>query len=210
MTDCNICNELKGDIGSIPAEYLDIVKSKNNIILSSEELVVLPSFGPLNDSHVMIVPRKHVFNFSSLSQDGIQQLKMLVSQLQDGFFKYYNKRLVFFESGAGTMTNHSGGCIVHAHIHCVIQNEEFERNLFKELELKEVSDVTSFDTQHGYVWYKSVNGQEYFMNNPLLPSQFLRYLYMQSSSTPQSWNWRRNIDIGGIQSVIDKYRKVFT
>lgn len=210
MNKCNICNELNNDIVNIPSDYADIVKSKKNIILSSKDLVVLPSFGPLNNSHIMIVPRDHIFNFYSLSQSHSKQIKALLNKLQKDFFSTYEKNLVFFESGAGANSNHSGGCIVHAHIHCVVQNEEFERSLFKEVELEEVNDKTTFNVQQGYIWYKAADGKEYLKNNPLLPSQFLRYLYMQSSSTPKSWNWRRNIDIGGIQSVIDTYRKIFT
>lgn len=210
MNKCNICNELNNDIVNIPSDYVDIVKSKNNIILFSKDLVVLPSFGPLNNSHVMIVPKDHIFNFYSLPQSHTLQVKTLLNKLQNDFFNTYKKKLVFFESGAGVKNNHSGGCIVHAHIHCVVQSEEFERSLFKEVELENVSDETTFNTQQGYIWYKAADGQEYLKNNPLLPSQFLRYLYMQSSNTPKSWNWRRNIDIVGIRSVIDTYRKIFT
>lgn len=210
MIKCNICNELKGNIPEIPIEYAGIVKSNRNVILESKDLVVLPSFGPLNNSHVMIVPREHVYNFSSISQDAANQLREIIIQLKDSFLNTYNKNLVFFESGAGSLSNHSGGCIVHAHIHCVVENEDFERSLFKEVELRKASNETTFNTTQGYIWYKSSDGQEYIKNDPLLPSQFLRYIYRQNSSTPQSWNWRRNIDIAGIQSVIDTYCKIYT
>ncbi|MDP4557290.1 hypothetical protein Q9247_06320 [Halomonas meridiana] len=209
MNKCNICSELNDDMVNIPSDYANIVKSKRNIILSSKDLVVLPSFGPLNNSHVMIVPRDHFFNFYSLSRDCSKQVEFLLDKLKEGFFNSFEEDLVFFESGAGANSNHSGGCIVHAHIHCVVQSKEFERSLFKEVELEEINDKTTFDVQKGYIWYKAADGKEYLKNNPLLPSQFLRYLYMQSSSTPASWNWRRNIDVGGMQSVIDTYRKIF-
>lgn len=209
MIKCNLCNELNVVTEKIPHEYLDIVNSGGNIILSSRDLVVIPSFGPLNSTHAMIVPRKHVYNFSSLTKDYSDQINSLISQLKDGFYKKYNKSLVFFESGAGNITNHAGGCIVHAHLHCVVENKTFENNLFKKVELEAVDDTTIFNTLHGYIWYQSSDGHEYVKNNPLLPSQFLRYLYMQSSNEPQPWNWRRNIDIHGIKSVIDTYSKIF-
>lgn len=211
MINCSLCNEILKNVGSMPEDYQSLVRSGENVIFGSSQVVLVPSFGPLNNSHSMIVPRDHVNSVADLSEVPAEEVKDLVEQLRNKYKETYGKELVFFESGAGNLASHAGGCIVHAHIHCVEANIGFEEKLFEEVDFIELEESLnfSFDTDFGYVWYKGVNGLEYVRNKPLLPSQFLRYLYMQNSDNPQKWNWRRDIDILGVKKVLRNYSMLF-
>ncbi|MDD1002173.1 HIT family protein [Pseudomonas sp. TNT2022 ID642] len=208
MKSCNVCRELNLQMleGCDP-RYQLLISSGKNIIYASEDFVVIPSLGPLNDSHVMIVPKKHVNNFSVLSVSELEQVDEITKKLISYASANFGRRLVFFESGAGVSTSHSGGCIVHAHIHCVYESEEFESRLFDEVDFKVSCNgrYEKADASNGYVWYMNSEGKSYLCNAPQLPSQFLRYIYSAAVGDVRFWNWRRHNNYEGVLKVLDNY-----
>lgn len=207
--NCNLCNEVYKDSSNLFDDYYsNLMARQKNILMETEFFIVIPSFGPLDKSHVMIVPKVHVNNFAVISDDKADQVSLIISLLNRYHLEEIGSPLVFFESGAGTCTGHSGGCITHAHIHCVAYSEKFQPLLFDEIALSEMKKCSILDTEHGYVWFKNEKGISFYCNRPLLPSQFLRYLYLKSKGGNQKWNWRRNIDIEGIKNVISNYSRL--
>lgn len=203
---CNICIELDSNIEAITDQtYRSLVLNKQNILLETENYCVIPSYGPLHSSHVMIVTKAHKNNFASVDLFDNQELFTVIFKLKIFYFEKFGKELIMFESGAGSYIDHSGGCIVHAHIHCVVNEPSFETALSNELQLQKVSSNTDFDITRGYVWFLNAEGCAFYCNRPLLPSQFLRFLYITSKNSKQRWNWRRDIDVEGIKKVISTY-----
>lgn len=208
MRNCNVCRELnRQPLEGCDPRYQLLISSGKNIIFASEDFVVIPSLGPLNDSHVMIVPKKHVNNFSVLSVAELKQVHEIMKNLISYASENFGKRLVFFESGAGVSTSHSGGCIVHAHIHCVYESEDFESRLFDEVAFQISSNgwYEKADAGKGYVWYMSSEGKSYLCNDPQLPSQFLRYIYSVGIGDVRFWNWRRHNNYEGVLKVLENY-----
>lgn len=201
---CGICDEISGS--SLIDGYDKIVAKRENIIAETDNYLIIPSVGPLNESHVMLVPKLHVNSFASINDKGKCEAKIILQKLNDFMIKEKNRNLVFFESGAGENIDHSGGCIFHAHIHCVYHTSSFEDALNKEINFTRVNDAAlKPDTRIGYVWYMNSKDEEFICNNPLLPSQFLRYLYSSSNLIHGNWNWRRDNNINGIKKVINTY-----
>lgn len=206
-TDCNICNEIcMGESPTHGSVYADMVKNGTNVIAKTENLLIIPSIGPLNASHVMIVPKEHVNSFESLPELKAEKIE-LIGQLRNYYFDAFEEKLIFFESGAGKLISHSGGCIIHAHIHAVTSQQGFDERLFSEVDLVSLKTASlEADLNYGYIWYSNVDSEEYLANNPMLPSQFMRYTYAQGSSNNLLWNWRRHGNISGVQQVIDNYK----
>lgn len=187
-------------------EYSNLIASKGNVIYESKYFVVVPSFGPLHLSHVMLVPRMHATCFFDLPPEALSESQMILKNLAHFYRNKTGRNLIFFESGAGRLVNHSGGCIVHAHIHCLEENIAFSERLRHETTLLKVEKGNlSLDREFGYIWYKDSDGLEYYCNKPLLPSQFLRYIYAQCSSDSTVWNWRKSINFPRILKVIEMY-----
>jgi diadenosine tetraphosphate (Ap4A) HIT family hydrolase len=206
--NCNICLEISGrGINEFTSSYCELIRTGKNIILESANFLVIPSFGPLNDSHVMLVPKRHTNSFAQLSDSELREGFDILSTLSAHIQKAKGTDLVFFESGAGNMTSHSGGCIVHAHIHCVTSSTRFEERLKSEISLEPIRamDYSAACIDSGYVWYCDEKNNAYICNNPMLPSQFLRYIYAQSCGSNSAWNWRRDINIPGVMSVLETY-----
>lgn len=209
MQACNICQELMLEqITSFDSRYQALISTGKNILFETEDFVVLPSLGPLNDSHVMIVPKTHINNFSLLDDSKLRQVEFIEEILSSHIAGAIGRKLVFFESGAGDISNHSGGCIVHAHIHCVYESQEFECRLFEEVKFRHAGEslYEGADGKLGYVWYRSSSGQAYICNDPQLPSQFLRYVYSMAAGDVRFWNWRRHNNFDGVLRVLDNYK----
>ena len=201
---CGICDEVNGV--SFIDGYDKIVDDKKNIIAETNDFLVVPSVGPLNNSHVMLIPKLHVNSFAALDTGVRQEAMAILRKLNEFMINKTSRSLIYFESGAGENIDHSGSCIYHAHIHCVYYKRKFEIALNKEINFKIINNQDlNFDTRNGYVWYMNDNYDEFICNNPLLPSQFLRYLYSNSNSIYGSWNWRRDNNINGVIKVIDNY-----
>lgn len=213
MENCNLCREISGTCAiSEAADYRQLVADGKNILLESPNLVAIPSIGPLNNTHVMIVPRRHVNCIAALSQTELNEAMKMVKSLSSHILKKTGNKLVFFESGASERYSHSGGCIAHAHIHCVAGSADFSARIFREIDLIPTSpwDYSTADKKNGYVSFIEEDGTFHLCNNPLLPSQFLRYIYADQTGTLRGWNWRKHPNIEGVLRVIETYRGIET
>ncbi len=210
-TDCNLCLEINGTSApELMGDYGSLVSSGKNRILESENFVVIPSVGPLNSSHVMLVPKFHANNFAVMSTSEIREGMSLLDRLDEYARRHFGSPLVFFESGAGRLSSHAGGCIIHAHIHCLLESEEFQRRLMDEVVFSAIPamDYSCIDGDHGYLWFKDSSGMTRVCNRPMLPSQFMRYLYALCGKNSLMWNWRRHMNFGGIREVLNNYSEL--
>lgn len=211
MIDCNICKELAG-IGADECgeDYQKLIQSGDNILFSSNNFVIVPSVGPLNTTHAMLVPLSHRNSFAELSPSALHEAASLLDRMQEHIKNKLGKKLFFFESGAGQLTTHSGGCITHAHIHCITESSHFFDRLSAEVSISPTKemDFTEADKKHGYIWFRDSSGNCFICNNPLLPSQFLRYVYAQCTNSPNIWNWRRHTNFTKVQEVVSAYKGI--
>lgn len=207
--DCNICRELAGaPVSDFGKEYEEIVTRRSNIIYESDNLVVIPSLGPLNSSHVMIVPKLHYNSFAEIDGSVHAELDEIKFKIRSYGRNKLEKEYLFFESGAGSITSHAGGCITHAHLHALAWCSDFDRRIFKEIKLSRITKpgfYESSDVEFGYVLYINKRDEWFLCNRPLLPSQFLRYLYALCNNAEAYWNWRRHINISGVRDVIEVF-----
>jgi len=209
MIDCNICKELAGTgAEECGRDYQELIRRGENIIISSKNFAVIPSIGPLCSTHAMLVPYDHINSFAQLPLTALHEVASLLNRMQEFISKVQGRKLFFFESGAGLLTSHSGGCITHAHIHCITESSDFFNRLSAEVSLSPTNemDFSGADTNHGYIWFRSSAGGCYICNRPQLPSQFLRYIYAQCTNSPNIWNWRRHTNFTEVQEVVSTYK----
>lgn len=209
--NCGLCLEVSGQrAAACGDDYGRLVDAGTNIILTSDDFIVIPSVGPLNDTHAMLIPKLHVNNFSELSKKQIHDGFKILQRLQNHIREKTGKNLIFFESGAGRLTSHSGGCIIHAHIHCITESQNFENHLKEEVKLTPITkyDYSMADKKKGYLWYQDAQELQFLCNSPLLPSQFMRFIYAKFTKESSSWNWRNNINYPCILRVLETYQGI--
>jgi diadenosine tetraphosphate (Ap4A) HIT family hydrolase len=209
--NCNICKELSGSgAAECGEDYQKIIRAGENILLSSAGFTAIPSVGPLGRTHAMVVPNRHVYSFAELDFSEIREASLLLYRMQNHIQRKFGERLFFFESGAGRLTAHSGGCISHAHIHCITESPGFFDRLSSEVLLVPAKEMnfSEADKEHGYIWFRNSEEANFICNRPLLPPQFLRYIYAQCAGSPSIWNWRRHANFTKIQEVISAYKGI--
>lgn len=210
LNTCSICAELQGNSESFGWKaYASLVSSGKNRLATSGMFDLIPSIGALNASHVLLVPRFHVGSIACLSDPRFEELTDFAVQLENFSNQVHGKQLLFFEHGAGTDIDNSGGCVDHAHLHAVSKVPNFLTKLRKHCHLTPLPDFHAArqvaDTARGYILVRDEAGVVWLSNNPGVPSQLLRKLYAQCQQWPDVWNWRIDPRMDEIRNVAKTY-----
>lgn len=207
---CSICNEVKGLASGVPwASYSRIVESGAHVVAESDAFIVVPSVGALNETHVLIVPRRHVNNIASLSQSEFKELKWIKASLVTFGKDTLEKKLIFFEHGAGTEVDSSGSCVEHAHLHVIAAVSglrellEEHRHFVNLPSFEAVAEVAN--TKQGYAILQDQDDSVAIANVPNMAPQLFRRLYSQIQKSPDVWNWRIDPRLDEMRRVIAKY-----
>ena len=208
MNNCGICLELRNQNNS-EGSNLKNLTDKNFIIYSNDLFSIVPSIGALNESHVLLVPNRHIKNFSALSREEKECLLVILDKIEEYYLDKFQSKVVFFEHGTGRISKKN--CIEHAHIHCVIEHEAVLPFFLKNLELTKVdnsffipnNDLEYFTSESGYIWLKSHVG-EWIGTDLNIKSQELRYLY-KTSIGETDWDWRIHKKIQVVDKVISNF-----
>lgn len=206
MADCGICLEINNQNNS---EGLNLKKltNENFIIYSDNLFTIVPSIGALNETHVLLVPNRHVKNFSALTKEEKENLLIILDKIEQYYLEKFNSKVVFFEHGTGRISKKN--CIEHAHIHCILEHEATIPFFLQNLELAKIAN--SFFTinnkycnaESGYIWVKS-SVDEWVSNDLNIKSQELRYLY-KTSIGEMDWDWRVHTNVEIINKVISNF-----
>lgn len=209
MQQCNICIEINGNIHPFgDRRYNTLIKNRLNIIWMNESFTLIPSIGPLNEGHILIVPNNHISSFHYLNVQQISELEILKNAIRNYNFEKFNQDTEFFEHGTGTINNYCGSCVAHAHLHALPVPSSINKYL-TELKLWKIDKDYIYDNQNvenGYLSVEDVDGQLWYNNKDLYPSQVLRKYYYKYIFSKEKWNWRTNPNILGVIAVIGKYK----
>lgn len=207
MLDCPICFEIAGEIHqNHNEEYAKLILSKSHILWSDENISIIPSIGALNDTHVLIVPNRHVEAMCELNSIELQSV-MTAKKMLDELF---NNCVIYFEHGSCIKNKEtSASSIVHAHLHALcLENDESLKTWFAkffkatELDFSNISSICS-DLKTNYIFYQGLDKKGLITYSDFFESQILRREI--SKYTKVEWNWRTYTNINLVNSVIRKY-----
>lgn len=213
MNSCSVCNELVADSSNLSdLEYAKLVNNKSTIIYSTKNFAVLPSIGALNETHVLIVPKKHYLSFSQLPSSLDDEIKNIKALFNSYTLEKIGKGLFYFEHGTGKGCNTSGACISHAHVHAISLVNEFQDSLFNHLKMEQLNMYQDLhfnaDVINGYIFFEDSKKHYWIKNNPQVQSQYFRYLYVNVSNLSLNWNWRVSPNIDIVKQVLMFYKDI--
>ena len=205
-----ICQEIAGNgSGFEQKKYQQLVEQKKNVLYETDAFVVLPSIGPLNPSHILVVPKSHVKALGALPDSLTTEVKTIKEKLRNYCHKKSGKQLIFFEHGTGKLIDSSGGCVDHAHLHAIWNIPGVTELFIKQLGLVTLPSALTVNQvcnlELGYIYVEGADGQNFIKNNPGLPSQIFRRLYASLDVSVEVWNWRSFFNLKGIEAVIEYY-----
>ena len=203
MDECNLCSELK-DEHLRNGFNLKNLFDEQFILYSDKLFSIVPSIGALNESHILLVPNRHVKNFLALSAQERQHLIKILNKIEIYFLEKFQSKVLFFEHGTGFSSRKN--CIEHAHIHCVLDEKAvvpFFLNNLSVIELTQsiFTDSTELESiiNSGYIWFKNNYG-EWIGSDENIKPQYLRYLY-KTAIGESNWDWRVDRNVVVFQKV---------
>jgi hypothetical protein len=113
---CDFCKELRRFPSEVSRRHPEMIEG-SRIAFQDDNFFIVPSLGPLVESHALIVSTNHLTSSARLSSGAFSQLteifnKLLLSAEQQ------EKTQLFFEHGVPDDSGGHGGCgICHCHVH---------------------------------------------------------------------------------------------
>jgi diadenosine tetraphosphate (Ap4A) HIT family hydrolase len=188
-TECPFCQETRS-----PSSFC---RGLSRVLWESDELVVLPTLGPLAQAHVLFIPKLHVRSFADLADAPQRQFYRHLASLSRSLTAVFGPT-VAFEHGLPA-SQAGGGCgVSHAHMH-VVSEVPLELSL-------PIDDVAthwmSIDAPNwlarsalgvrrdcGYFLVSPPDGNRYVCSIRSAPSQYLRRWLGMILEIP-AWDWR--------------------
>lgn len=207
--DCSLCLEVQGKPHPQHLDYGQIVKARKHILYESDGVVCVPSLGPLNSYHLLIVPKIHYTSIASINKEAlIEEFETIKSRLISYNQSKHGLHTAFFEHGTGTKADVACACIEHAHLHALGTNVDLLTILIQMYGFKSIksTDVYSNNelSEPGYYYYEHTLSKAIVCTQMLEP-QFFRIIYWHAFGQWSPWNWRLYRNFSLIQDVIANY-----
>ncbi len=207
---CSICDEISGK-SSWQVYHENMVRNGKNIIYKSNNFVVVPSFGALNETHILIIPLRHLYSLAEIGDNEKNEIEIIKNTIRNYIKKKSNNETIFFEHGSGCKGNYHGACLTHAHLHVIATKYELIDKMEK-LNLKRISNEEFYEKDgtkdYGYLFYEDINGNFYINTKDVFPSQIMRQYITKNLTNKNEWDWRVYNKIEDIIAVLKYYEDV--
>ncbi|OGY78934.1 MAG: hypothetical protein A3B74_03515 [Candidatus Kerfeldbacteria bacterium RIFCSPHIGHO2_02_FULL_42_14] len=221
--DCAFYGQFdKGSKGT--REFFEIypaLQEKGQIIISSDNFILIPDIAPITADHLLVVPKNHFRSFASLPKSFNEEVEQIVSEAVNKMEKFHpNSEVVAFEHGMGTIDDQiimCGGCgrTEHAHLHILPIPKGKDENVGKKLKqtisqyltgIKSLPlpklDISTLTGKfpYLYLWSSIMDSSLVFIQDSLkitIPSQLIRKLIatevLKIDEKGNRWDWREYI-----------------
>jgi diadenosine tetraphosphate (Ap4A) HIT family hydrolase len=161
----------------------------------SNAFVIAPTRGPLNNGHLLWLPREHITALGQVSDDARPEALAALRGVRDLVEARFGPTISFEHGTSGAPT--AGGCgIDHAHVHFVPLTVQLDglppvpgaswkllgQNWFDELRALSSQGIP-------YVYFEAPSGARYLTGARGLPSQYVRRWIAGRLGRAQ-WDWR--------------------
>ena len=167
-------------------------EAESEVLLESENFVVIADVAPIVEGHLLIIPKVHSFALACLEPLFLEELASLQDRVVAAQTREYT-RPILFEHGAGTTVGSSAACIDHAHLHVTpVQHDpsaEF-RGSFAFKPVAHLSDLRPEGTRSAYLYYEDRDGRRWGTETTSVPRQFFRRVLCATQDVPVPWDWR--------------------
>ena len=170
---CPFCNDFRfkqNKYEKLPAE--------ESLLFEDDNLYVIVDISPLCKGHILIISNKHYLSFLQADKKVKKEVYKLKTNIINVYKNVYGCDVLFFEHGP-SKTNNAGGCIDHAHIHCIPYKFDIESDLTKVLGPPINYDILAGDEDSenfSYIYIESKQNGKLIYKVDKLQSQFLRKL----------------------------------
>jgi diadenosine tetraphosphate (Ap4A) HIT family hydrolase len=184
MLDCDICDELNGELPSW-------LENESRLMVEDEHFALTPTLGCLTPGYVLIWSKSHVPSMASLRTRERAALLAFLARVVKTLEAEYGAVAVF-EHGADGLSQ-AGNCVDHAHFHLFPCSNGLGQRLGALRENWSILDWSELGSLSGLPYLlHSLPGQP----NPAvslveegIKSQLVRRVLAEDLGIPDQWDW---------------------
>ena len=193
--DCIFCN-------------IDKTKLENTIIDETANFLVLPAVGSLVEGYLLIISKRHLNSMAELSKEEKEEYQFLINKYRTLFKKYYFKYpIIFLYFSPVIDSDIKANSVIHAHTHIVNYNFINEIDIIKQLNFKQINNLSYLTKDKNYIMYINHNNTYYLSNNFEPISQIMRILIAKELGYEDKFDWKKDMFIENIIATIKKFKK---
>ncbi|EME57653.1 HIT family protein [Amycolatopsis decaplanina] len=193
--NCSFCAEFeRGAADSRSAARSLVTPSRpERVIWSDDDLVVVPTLGPVAKGHVMVLTREHYLSYAHVPRGLAERAEALAETVCRRISGLGTP--IMFEHGPMSEGATGGACTDHAHLHCVPMGEvDLKAGIDERLTGRRISSLVELADQRRrrqpYIYYRSGSGVSWLYDVDVdLPCQFLRRLANAALGDHEEWDW---------------------
>jgi ATP adenylyltransferase len=186
----------------------------NEIVLETDNFIVVPSLGSLITGWLLIVPKNFYINFSQLSEGEIGDLNELIKKVENDILPIFGSEYVLFEHGPINVLSKAGCGVDYAHLHFVPCEFNLKLGLNKYLNLdyswtslSQLGDITKFkDKESEYLLLKDQAGNFSITFQNEVQSQTFRKVIANYLNAPNDYDWKKDHRLDVVNSTLEKIR----
>ena len=172
----------------------------------------MPSLGPLNMGHLLIVSKSHYTSMSQLPAELYKDFDAVYAKVRSLLIQEFGTA-VSFEHGSVSRINAAGSCIDHAHTHMLpldasIRSELAQR--FDERPLRSSTDLVDQSAEFDdYIFLHEGNLRFVYKTDSAVPSQLVRQLIAVRLGRTNRWDWRQYPEPDQVLAMLDFFAQKF-
>lgn len=178
----------------------------NKPLYATQKFLVLPTIGPLEEGHCMIVSTDHHVNLFSMNKDCIIEFLNII----DYSIKRAGENVLFAEHGSFNQQS-GGSCIEHTHIH-VIPKHASSYNILDHVlpvnkKISLLSDLNeNIEVDFPYILTFNPGDQLRLYEAYNAHSQMIRKAICSKLGRPD-WDWKQNEHMQRIKKTIEIWER---
>lgn len=158
---------------------------------SGEDFFVVPSVGPLCDSHYLLCSKNHYHCARDMPVSKIQKIMRFIDEIGPHFENHFGGSFFWFESGSPIQALKST-CIDHTHVHLLTIPNNHAGDIISEFQSDGQPALSMYQrlpTRAGYYCFGR-SSQMCWMQSGEIPSQHWRSKIANALGSPLEYNWR--------------------
>lgn len=175
----------------------------NKPLYETKYFFVLPTIGPFEEGHCMIVSKDHQLSLLSMNKESRQNFLNII----DLSIERFGSNVLFTEHGSFSEQQKAGSCIEHTHIHIIPRLASFYNVLDEVLpisnEILKLEKLNQdFIVDFTYILSFNPNNQLRLYNAYNAHSQMMRKAICAKTNR-SDWDWKQNKKEVGIKKTIE-------
>lgn len=203
--DCSFCEESLSGLLFDPILASFGAPRFNRTVWQNETLFIVPSLGPITDTHFMVVSKKHHHSIRDAPEGLRNEACNVARQVADMLPLSSGSSAVIFEHGSPASCSSDHACVDHLHVHVLTApNQVIEACEHAVVQISGIQ-LTDFDkiaVTSDYIFFEVIDGERHILESDLPQRQFIRSKLLSCITGNVATDWRDQPDFDRVREMM--------